>query len=84
MMMMMMMIIMMMLQSVYLNDQHSVVMELDKNCNENTPPLSAALSGLLFTKLGNVHWFLPRDNIHVYMQSALYAIARPSVCLSHS
>jgi len=41
------------LQSVYLNEQRSVVMELDKNCNENTPPLAAGLSGLLFTKLGN-------------------------------
>jgi len=53
-MMMMMMMMMMILQSVYLNDQRSVVMELDKNCNKNTPSLAAALSGLVFTKLGNL------------------------------
>jgi len=53
MMMIMMMMIVMTLQSVYLNDQRSVVMELDKNCNKNTPSLTAGLSGLLFTKLGN-------------------------------
>ena len=50
----MMMMMMMMLQSVYLNDRRSVVMELDKNCNKKTPPLAAGLSGLLFTKLGNL------------------------------
>jgi len=44
-----------MVQSVYLNDQRSVVMELDSSCNENTPLLAAALSGLTFTKLGNLH-----------------------------
>jgi len=44
--------LMVMLQSVYLNEQRSVVMELDENCNKNTPPLAAGLSGLLFTKLG--------------------------------
>ena len=41
-----------MLQSVYLNDQRAVVMQLDEKCNGNTPPLAAGLSGLLFTKLG--------------------------------
>ena len=29
-------------------------MELDKNCNKHAPSLAAGLSGLLFTKLGNL------------------------------
>lgn len=41
------------MQSVYLNEDRSVVLELDSDCNANTPSLAPALSGLLFTKLGN-------------------------------
>jgi len=47
------------LQSVYLNGQRSVVMELDSHCNEKTPLLAASLSGLVFTKLGNNYCCTP-------------------------